>query len=359
MRVAVGLSGGVDSAVAAALLREAGHEVVGVTMRIWDGRPLPSGAGGGACYGPGEIDDVRDAAGVAAALAIPFHEIDLAAEYSARILEPCVRAYRLGTTPNPCVHCNRWMKFELLFERLRDLGAGCQAMATGHYARVRRDEASGRFLLCRGRDRAKDQSYFLSFLTQAHLARALLPLGELTKAEVRERARALALPVAEKRESQDFVSGGYRAILGGAGGPGPILDERGGEIGRHSGLGNYTIGQRRGLGVSAREPLYVVGLDPGRNAVLAGPERFLYREELEAEPVHWIALPALDGPRAVRAAIRYRHEGADAVVSPLGPGRVRVRFVRPQRAVAPGQVVAFYEDDVVLGAGIIAAAPRS
>jgi tRNA-uridine 2-sulfurtransferase len=354
MRIAVGLSGGVDSAVAAALLRDAGHAVIGVTMRIWDGRALPAAAGRGACYGPDEVHDVEDARRVATALGIPFHEIDLAAEYNARVLDPCVRAYRSGTTPNPCVHCNRSMKFELLVERLRASGIACDAFATGHYARVRRDEASGRYLLCRALDRDKDQSYFLCLLTQALLATAHFPLGELSKAQVRERARALNLPVAEKAESQDFVSGGYRAILGAAGEPGPLLDEDGKVLGRHAGIERYTIGQRRGLGVAAAEPLYVIAIETARNAVIVGPERRLYRDRLIAEAVNWIACDALTAPRRAQATIRYRHAGSPAQLTPIDGGRVRVEFADPQRAVTPGQAVVFYDDEVVLGGGIIA-----
>lgn len=356
MRVAVGLSGGVDSAVAAALLREQGHAVIGVTMRIWDGRALPGG-GRSACYGPDEPEDVRDAARVADALGIPFHEVDLAAEYRREVLDLCRRAYRAGTTPNPCIHCNRQIKFELLFERLLASGVECEALATGHYARLGRDPRSGRHLLLRARDRDKDQSYFLCLLAQTHLARALFPLGDLTKAEVREQARRLRLPVAEKAESQDFVSGGYRAILGDAGPPGPILDALGREIGRHGGIGGYTVGQRRGLGLSAGEPLYVLAIDPERNAIVAGPEASLYSEELVAEPVNWIAIERLDAPRTLTAAIRYRHPGAEARLIPLGPGGVRVRFAQPQRAVAPGQAIVFYDDEVVVGGGVIAGGP--
>ncbi len=354
MRIAVGLSGGVDSAVAAALLRDAGHTVIGVTMRIWDGRALPAAVGRGACYGPDEAHDVEDARRVAAALEIPFHEIDLAAEYNARVLEPCIRAYRSGTTPNPCVHCNRSMKFELLVERLRAAGIACDAFATGHYARIRRDESSGRHLLCRARDRDKDQSYFLCLLTQPLLATACFPLGELSKAQVRERARALNLPVAEKAESQDFVSGGYRAILGESGSPGPLLDEDGKLLGQHAGIERYTIGQRRGLGVAAAEPMYVIAIETSRNAVIVGPQRRLYRDRLIAEAVNWIAFDALTAPRRAQATIRYRHAGSPAQLTPIDGGRVRVEFADPQRAVTPGQAVVFYDDDVVLGGGTIA-----
>jgi tRNA-specific 2-thiouridylase len=356
MRVAVGLSGGVDSAVAAALLMEAGHEVIGATMRIWDGRPLPRSGERGACYGPDEEDDVRDAGRVAAMLGIPHYVFNLAAEYTAAILEPCLRAYRDGTTPNPCVHCNRLMKFGLLVSRLRADGIACDAFATGHYARIRRDEAGGRFLLCRARDHDKDQSYFLYQLTQAQLAAAIFPLGELSKAAVRARARTLDLPVATRPESQDFVSGGYQGLLADPGPPGAIVDEAGHVLGRHMGIAHYTIGQRRGLGISASEPMYVIAIEPARSAIVVGPASRLFREELTAGSVNWIAYEPPATPRVVRATARYRNAGCEAVVTPLEEGRVRVRFAQPQRAITPGQAVVFYEDDVVLGGGLIESA---
>jgi tRNA-specific 2-thiouridylase len=353
-RVAVALSGGVDSAVAAARLREAGDEVFGVTMRIWDGRAPAAAPGRHACYGPEEEDDLRDAARVCRHLGIELVVIDLAREYRAEILEPCARAYLEGRTPNPCVHCNPRMKFGWIPERLREEGIAFDALATGHYAIVERDAAGGRWLLRRGRDRVKDQSYFLYQLTQEQLALACFPLGTLDKSEVRERARALGLPVAEKPESQDFIAGGYDGLFAAPDEPGPILDEAGSEIGRHRGIRRYTVGQRRGLGLARGEPCYVLALDESRRAVIVGPERSLYADTLVAEAVNWIALPGLVEPRRARVRIRYRHAAAEAVLAPLPQGRVRVTFDAPQRAIAPGQAVVFYEGDLVLGGGIIA-----
>jgi tRNA-uridine 2-sulfurtransferase len=353
-RIAVGLSGGVDSAVAAAMLRDAGEAVVGVSMRIWDGGAAGAPSARHACYGPGEDEDLHDAERIAAHLGIPFHAIDLTGEYRREILDACAAQYLAGRTPNPCVHCNRRLKFDLLPARLRALGIEVEAFATGHYAITGRDPASGRALLRRGVDRAKDQSYFLYQLTQEQLGQARFPLGPFTKAEVRARARALALPVAEKAESQDFIAGGYDAIFRGPDAPGPILDGTGREIGRHAGIRHFTIGQRRGLGIASREPLYVVALDAVRGAVVIGPAENLYAATLEAEALHWIAIPSLDVPRRMEARIRYRHEAAPATVAPLPGGRARVVFDEPQRAIAPGQAVVFYEGDLVVGGGIIA-----
>ena len=357
-RVAVGLSGGVDSAVAAALLQEAGHAVIGVSMKIWDGRPMAPESRRHACYGPDEAEDLRDAERVASHLGIPFHVLDLSAEYRHQILAECSRQYLSGRTPNPCVHCNRRIKFDLIPARLRDQGIDVDAFATGHYAIVQNDVPRGRFLLLRGRDRDKDQSYFLYQLTQDLLACALLPLGTRTKAEVRDRARALGLPVAEKAESQDFIAGGYDSIFDSPDEPGPILNESGEAVGRHGGIRHYTVGQRRGLGIAHAEALYVLAIDERRHAIIVGPAHSLYADALVAEALNWIAIPSLDTPRRVQARIRHRHEAADATLDPLPEGRARVRFDHPQRAIAPGQAVVFYEGEIVLGGGIIAKPDR-
>jgi len=358
-RVAVALSGGVDSAVAAAQLRDAGHEVIGVTMRIWDGRPLAAEPGRHACYGPGEAEDLRDASRIAEHLGIPLIVLDLAPDYRTEILDPCRRAYLRGSTPNPCVHCNARLKFGRIPAGLRALGVAFDAFATGHYAVVERDGAAQRWVLRRGRDRAKDQSYFLYQLTQAQLATARFPLGEMTKAEVRERARGLALPVAEKTESQDFIAGGYDSLFPEPDAPGEIRDTSGKVLGHHPGIRHFTIGQRRGLGVAHPEPLYVVAIDAATRAVVVGPEARLYGSELIAEGLNWIAIASLEAPCRARARIRYRHEAAEAEILPQPGDRVRVRFDRPQRAIAPGQAVVFYDRDRVLGGGIIVRPERA
>jgi tRNA-specific 2-thiouridylase len=375
MRVAVGLSGGVDSAMAAALLKEAGHTVIGAIMRTWDGRRMADEPGRHGCYGPGEVEDVDAAERIAAHLDVPVHVLDLSGEYNTLVLDRCTGQYLAGLTPNPCVHCNRVMKFELIPARLRRMGIAFDRFATGHYAMVEQDATSGRFLLRRGRDRDKDQSYFLYQLTQDLLAQTLLPLGPYTKAEIRSRAADLELPVADKPESQDFVSGGYGALFTSPGRPGPILDEDGRQLGGHRGIEHYTVGQRRGLNISHTEPLYVLAIDERRNAIIVGPEHRLLRSDLEAVELNWIAIPELREPLRVQARIRYRHVPAPATVSPatvspatvspagtvsaVGTGRVEVRFDEPQRAIAPGQAVVFYDGDLMVGGGIIAKPPAA
>jgi tRNA-uridine 2-sulfurtransferase len=351
-RVAAGLSGGVDSAVAAALLQEAGYDVIGVTMRIWDGRPLPVKAVRHGCYGPGEEEDVADAAQVAAFLKIPFHVVDLAREYNAEILNYCSRQYCAGKTPNPCVLCNRTMKFERIPAWLRSRGIAIEYFATGHYATIEHDAARGRYLLKKGRDLEKDQSYFLYLLTQEHLAATLFPLGSYRKAEVRGIAARLGLPVAQKPESQDFVAGGYHALFECPPRPGPILDTEGKVLGEHQGIHRYTIGQRRGLGACGT-PRYVIAIDEKRNAVIVGTADRLSSTGLVASALNWIAIERLAEPMRVKARIRYRHEESDALVEPREDGSVAVTFQRPQRAVTPGQAVVFYDGDRVVGGGTI------
>ncbi len=357
MRVIVGLSGGVDSAMAAALLQRAGHTVIGTIMRTWDGRPLADEPGRHGCYGPGEIEDVAEAARIATHLGIPLEVLDLSSEYTALVLARCTREYLAGRTPNPCVFCNRVIKFELIPARLRQMGIAFDRFATGHYAVVEQDPASGRWLLRRGRDRDKDQSYFLYQLTQDLLAGTLFPLGLYTKAEVRRQAAELGLPVAARAESQDFVAGGYGALFTSPGRPGPILDEEGRQLGVHSGIEHFTVGQRHGLNIAHREPLYVLALDERRDAVIIGPQERLHSSVLEAVELNWIAIAELREPRRLEARIRYRHAGAAATVAPAGTGRVTVRFDAPQRAIAPGQAVVFYDGDLVVGGGTIAQAP--
>ncbi len=353
-RVAVGLSGGVDSAVAAALLGKAGYDVVGVTMRIWDGRPMAEESHRHACYGPGESEDIEDATQICELLQIPLHVVDLAADYSERVLGPCAQQYASGSTPNPCIQCNARVKFELIPARLRELGIAVEHFATGHYVRVEHDAQRSRHLLRKGRDAAKDQSYFLYRLTQEQLASALFPLGDRLKAEVRELARELGLPVAEKAESQDFISGSYRQLFGADSTPGPITDRDGRVLGEHRGIHLYTIGQRKGLGIAHSVPLYVTAIDEKQNAIVVGTDEQLFRTELVAEDVNWIAVAGIDAPTRLAARIRYRHREQPATLSPLDGDRVQVRFDEPQRAITPGQSVVFYDGEVVVGGGIIA-----
>ena len=351
MRIVVAMSGGVDSSVVAALLAHAGHEVIGLSMQLYDQQQ--GDVRFGTCC---TIDDLHDARRVANRLGIPHYIVNFEQQFGEQVVSNFVREYAAGRTPIPCVHCNGDLKFATLVERARALDAGF--VATGHYARVERDEATGRYLLKRGIDPAKDQSYFLFTLTQEQLSHALFPVGALEKREVREQARALGLPVAAKRDSHEicFVPDGNHAAFverqtGMTGGT--IKDIDGRVLARHDGVHRFTVGQRKGLGVSSRIPLYVVDIDAASQAVTVGPREALERRELTASHVNWIAgAPPTEGTR-VTAQIRYRHREAPASLSPLPDHRVRVTFDDPQTAVAPGQAVVFYDGDTLIGGGWI------
>lgn len=351
MRIVVAMSGGVDSSVAAAVLKHEGHDVHGVTMKIWDGPALAEGLHHG-CYGPGEGEDIDDARRVALKLDIPFHVLDLTEEYRAEVLNYFRGEYASGRTPNPCSRCNPRVKFGALARRVEEAGIQFDRFATGHYARVEYDDRLSRHVLKKGLDLRKDQSYFLALLSRDQVARSLFPLGVYSKAEVRRLAVEFGLPVANKADSQDFVSGDRRWLLGEPN-PGPILDAKGNLLGEHRGLAYHTIGQRKGLGVFAAKPVYVTGLDASRNAVIVGDRSEIYGDSLVAAELNWIAIDCLDRSVDLKARIRYRHEEAEATVSPADGGRVDVRFLRPQMAITPGQTVVFYDGDVVVGGGTI------
>jgi tRNA-specific 2-thiouridylase len=357
-RIVVGMSGGVDSSVAAALLVEQGLDVVGVTLRVWPWREPPDGTRRfGSCCSPDTVDDARH---VAQRLGIPYYLLNAERAFDETVIEPFTREYVEGRTPVPCVVCNQEVKFGSLLRRAQAWGA--IAVATGHYARITRDERTGRYLLWRGRDRRKDQSDFLWPLTQSQLAAARFPVGELTKDAVRDRARALGLVTADKPESQEICfipDDDYRRFLRArvpqAFRPGPIVDTGGRVLGEHRGIADYTVGQRRGLGLSGRRALYVTALDPGRNAVVVGNEREVEVDRLWAERVNLISRASLDEPLAVTAKIRHGHAPAPATIHAMaGESQVEVRFATPQRGVSPGQSVVFYEDDLVVGGGVIA-----
>ena len=349
-RVVVGMSGGVDSSVAAALLVEQGHEVVGITLHL-------AGSASRCC----SLDDADDARRVAEALGIRFYVANETERFQREVMQPFADDYLAGRTPIPCVACNRVFKFERLLGRARALGA--DAVATGHYARIRNDPATGGPRLLRARDERKDQSYFLWDLDPESLARARFPLGELTKEEVREKARCLGLATADKPESQEicFVpDGDYARVVEALRpealpGEGEIVDGQGRVLGRHGGVHRFTVGQRRGLGLAGGDRLYVRALEPGRNRVVVGPVDELDVSGAEIEGVRWTAGRPPAAPVQARVRIRYRHEGAEARVEPVAPGRARVGFSKPVRAVAPGQSAVFYRGDEVLGGGCIAA----
>ena len=350
----MGLSGGVDSSVAAALLVQAGYEVTGLTMRIWDGPETGQEGCRQGCYGPGEEEDIAACESLCSRLGIPYKVVDLSKEYEATVLAYFRAEYLRGRTPNPCVLCNHVMKFGFLLDRARLEGLQFNFFATGHYARIQ--QRKGRPCLRTASDPSKDQSYFLHRLGPEVLERVLFPLGETTKAEVRDIARSLGLAVSEKPESQDFVSGGdYSAVFNGRESPpGDIVDTGGRILGRHKGIHLYTIGQRRGLGVSSGpDPLYVLRLDAETNQVIVGLGEGLFAEGLQAEDVV-LSDPALqEKPFECRVRIRQNHAPAEARVTVQG-GAARVAFRTPQRAVAPGQSAVFYDESgFVLGGGII------
>lgn len=343
-KVMVGMSGGVDSSVAVVLLQRAGYDCLGATMRL---------------YAPPGVTDANtgDAEAVAARLGVPHGVYDASAAFEENVIRPFAETYEKGGTPNPCIDCNRTMKFDHMLALAR--GQGCDGIATGHYARIARRE-DGRWLLKKGVDEEKDQSYFLYVMTQEMLAHTLFPVGELRKEEVRALAEEYGLINARKRDSQDicFVpDGDYASFIcdytGKTYPPGDFVDETGAVLGRHEGMIRYTVGQRRGLGVSGGKPLYVCRKCPGDNTILLTDNGKLFTDTLFAGRLNFIAMDRLEEPLRCRARIRYRHREQPATVTPVGEDRLKVVFDEPQRAVTAGQSVVLYQGDTVLGGGII------
>ncbi len=352
-RIAVGLSGGVDSSLAAALLLEQGHEVFGITMQIWDGAIRIQEAQGHACFGPDEEQDIADSAEVCRQLGIAHHVFDLSAEYAATVLDYFRGEYLTGRTPNPCVVCNHRLKFGFLIDAARRSGLAFDRFATGHYARL--ESRGDRLVLLKGVDPKKDQSYFLNALPRTQLPELCFPLGGFDKARTREEARRLGLAVAEREESQDFISGGDYAPLFAPEQivPGDIVNEQGEVLGRHQGIVHYTVGQRKGLGIAAPKPLYVLRLDARANRVVVTDREGLFAEGLEASHLNLLGVDHLEPGLAVTAKVRQGPREVAATVQAVDMDRFRLHFQEPVLSVAPGQYAVLYQGDLVLGGGII------
>ncbi|WP_027339717.1 tRNA 2-thiouridine(34) synthase MnmA [Halonatronum saccharophilum] len=352
-RVVVAMSGGVDSSLTAALLKEEGYEVIGITMQIWPSSEIPKDNEGGCC----SLSAVEDARRVANNLDIPFYVINFQDIFEEKVIKNFKDEYAQGRTPNPCIVCNKEIKFEAFLRKAKELGA--YYMATGHYAKIDENK-EGRYIIRRGEDLKKDQSYTLYNMTQDQLKHTLLPLAGYHKEETRKLAQEFGLRVYNKPDSQEicfipdddynrFLKENYPQILK----EGPILDVEGNILGRHKGLPFYTIGQRKGLGLETHKRWYVVKLDKEKNAVIVGENEDVFAKELIARDINWVAIVDLNEPMKVTAKIRYNTSAAPATIKPMDGGRVKVLFEESQRAITPGQSVVFYNEDTVVGGGII------
>jgi len=350
----IAMSGGVDSSVAAYLTHRAGYDCIGAMMRLFDNSLLPQGQESSCC----SLDDAEDARSVAMRIGFPFYVFNSKADFEEKVIQKFIRCYECGATPNPCIDCNRYLKFDHLLRKAMELG--CDYVVTGHYARIRRDEETGRYLLYRAADLSKDQSYVLSCLTQQQLAHTLLPLGEMSKNEAREIAQEQGFINARKRDSQDicFVpDGDYVAFMERYTGkhyePGDFLDQNGRVVGKHRGAVSYTIGQRKGLGLAMGAPVYVCDKNMERNTVTVGPNEALFCDTLLGCDWNWFPFDQLTEPLRISAKARYNQPPQPATVYPETDGTARVVFDEPQRALTPGQAVVLYDGDMVVGGGTI------
>ncbi len=366
-RIAVAMSGGVDSSVVAALLHARGENIVGMTMQLWNQRRLPEVASEAATGRCCSLDDVYDARYVANQVGIPYYVVNFEDRFEQHVVKPFVQDYLEGKTPIPCTLCNNFIKFDQFLDMAASVGA--RFVATGHYARIRQDVSSGRWQLLRAVDATKDQTYFLFGLTQEQLSRTLFPLGEMLKDDVRELGRKLQVPIADKPDSQEicFVpNGDYAAFidaylreqgLEAAATEGEILDEEGKALGRHRGVHHFTVGQRKGIGIARPEPLYVIATEPTSQTVVVGAGNSLLRRRMQVRDVNWISIPEPAGEVRAEVRIRNRHSPADATIWVNQPENlVEVVFDEPQRAITPGQGAVFYQEDLVLGGGWISRA---
>ncbi len=357
-RAVIAMSGGVDSSVAAFLMKEAGYTCIGATMKLFANEEIGISGEHTCC----SLEDVEDAKNVARTLGIPHYVFNFSERFRTEVMERFVRSYENGVTPNPCIDCNRYLKFDQLFRRAREIG--CGFVVTGHYAWVERDPDSGRFLLKKALDAQKDQSYVLYSLNQEQLSHVQFPLGALQKEQVRRIAAEQGFVNAGKHDSQDicFVPGGsyadfIRNFTGKEYPPGDFVDEDGNVLGRHKGVIHYTLGQRKGLGLSFPQPMYVTAIDPVRNTVTLGPHASLFSRELTARDINLISVDHIDGEMRVKAKVRYRQQEQAALVCQTDGDELRIVFDEPQRAITPGQAVVLYDGDTVVGGGRIAEVP--
>ncbi len=353
-KVVVGMSGGVDSSVAAYLLLQQGYDVVGVTMQIWQDESAEAVSREGGCCGLSAVDDARR---VASSLGIPYYVMNFKREFDEKVIQYFIEAYKRGETPNPCIACNRYVKWESLLERSLEIGA--DYIATGHYAQIRQLE-NGRYTIMNSVTAAKDQTYALYNLTQEQLARTLMPVGAYHKEEIRQMAKSIDVRVSNKRDSQEICfipDNDYTGFLEenseGMPGPGPFVSPDGEVLGMHKGIHHYTIGQRKGLGLALGFPAFVSAIRPDTNEVVIGTNEDVYGNELSCSQLNWMAVEALPEPARALVKIRYSHRGSMATLYPTDHGQVRVVFDEPVRAITPGQVVVFYQDNYILGGGTI------